>query len=307
MAQVGAVGRAGFPGLLIESRLVSRNDLAVAEQHAAGKRIDLVDALVALRLASERECYQLLARASAVPFMSLEGYVFSELAIRLVPEKLARRGWLVPLLVDNRTLTYATCQPLNDREDPDLAFASGRRTSVIVATRSDVTQALDRCYPKSRQLDILAGRIKADRPAAETSVVDGARSPERSKRRVLVTDDEPITRMLVKLLLEKEQFDVLEASNGRQAVDIAVRERPDLVLIDLNMPEMDGYDAIAKMRRDRTLAQLPIVVLTSEEGPGVERRVLELGADDYLLKPFDPAVLLSRVNAVFRRIKAVAA
>jgi DNA-binding response OmpR family regulator len=129
----------------------------------------------------------------------------------------------------------------------------------------------------------------------------------RSRPRILVTDDEPITRMLVKLLLEREQFEVLEAMNGRQAVEIAIRERPDLLLIDLNMPEMDGYEAIARLRRDFTLATLPILVLTSEEGPGVEHRVLEMGADDYIIKPFDPNVLLSRVHAVFRRIKAVAA
>jgi CheY-like chemotaxis protein len=129
----------------------------------------------------------------------------------------------------------------------------------------------------------------------------------RSRPRVLVTDDEPITRMLVKLLLERDRFEVLEAANGRQAVEIAMRERPDLLLIDLNMPEMDGYEAIGRIRRDFTLATLPIMVLTSEEGPGVEKRVLELGADDYIIKPFDPDVLLSRVNAVFRRLKAVAA
>jgi CheY-like chemotaxis protein len=126
-------------------------------------------------------------------------------------------------------------------------------------------------------------------------------------RRVLVTDDEPITRMLVKLLLEREQFEVLEATNGKQAVEIAVRERPDLVLCDLNMPEMDGFEAIARIRKDFSLSTLPIVVLTAEDGDGVERRVLELGADDYIVKPFDPAVLLSRVNAVFRRLKVAAA
>jgi type IV pilus assembly protein PilB len=125
--------------------------------------------------------------------------------------------------------------------------------------------------------------------------------------RVLVADDEPITRMLVKLLLEREHYEVLEAANGRDAVDITVREHPDLVLIDLNMPEMDGYEALARLRRDFTLTTMPIIVLTSEEGPGVERRVLELGADDYILKPFDPAVLLSRVQAVFRRLKVAAA
>ena len=137
--------------------------------------------------------------------------------------------------------------------------------------------------------------------------VDGSQSTARTRSRVLVTDDEPITRMLVKLLLERENFEVLEASNGKQAVDIATRERPDLMIVDLNMPEMDGYEAIGRLRRDITMATLPIMVLTSEEGPGVENRVLELGADDYVLKPFDPAVLLSRVHGVFRRLKVATA
>ena len=74
-------------------------------------------------------------------------------------------------------------------------------------------------------------------------------SRQHGRQRVLVTDDEPITRMLVKLLLEKANFEVLEAANGRDAVEIATREHPDLVLIDLNMPEMDGYEAIARMRQ----------------------------------------------------------
>jgi DNA-binding response OmpR family regulator len=125
--------------------------------------------------------------------------------------------------------------------------------------------------------------------------------------RVLVTDDDPLTRMLVKLLLEREGFEVLEATNGRQAVEIATREKPDLLVIDLHMPEMDGYQAIAQLRRDLSMAMMPILVVTAEDGPGIEQRVLELGADDYIIKPFDPALLLSRVNAVFRRLKAVAA
>ena len=134
-----------------------------------------------------------------------------------------------------------------------------------------------------------------------------ANQKAQGRRRVLVTDDEPITRMLVKLLLERQDFEVLEAANGRDAVEIAIRERPDLLMIDLNMPEMDGYEAITRVRREMSLAMMPVLVLTSEEGPGVERRVLELGADDYILKPFDPEVLLSRVNAVFRRLKVMAA
>jgi type IV pilus assembly protein PilB len=135
----------------------------------------------------------------------------------------------------------------------------------------------------------------------------GAGLRPQTRLRVLVTDDEPITRMLVKFLLEKQHYEVLEAGNGRDAVEIAKRERPDLVLCDLNMPEMDGYEVISRLRRDMSLAMVPILVLTGEEGPAVERRVLQLGADDYLVKPFDPEVLLSRVNAVFRRLKVIAA
>ena len=143
---------------------------------------------------------------------------------------------------------------------------------------------------------------EVDRVLSEQSIS----AVRRDQQRVLVVDDEPITRMLVKLLLEKQQYPVLEAANGRNAVEIATRERPDLMLIDLNMPEMDGYEAITRLRRDLSLATMPILVLTSEDGPAVERRVLELGADDYIIKPFDPDVLLSRVNAVFRRLRVAA-
>ena len=79
------------------------------------------------------------------------------------------------------------------------------------------------------------------------------------------------------------------------------------MIIDLHMPGTDGYEAISRLRRDISMASLPIIVLTSEDGPGIENRVLTLGADDYMLKPFDPDVLLSRVHAVFRRLKVVAA
>jgi len=692
------VGRAGFPGLLVEAGLISRHDLSLAEQHASREQLPLADAVVTLGFVPEEDSYTLLARAAGLALVDLETAAFSALAVRLVPERIARRHLAVPLQVDNRTLTYATSQPFDVEAERDIAFASGRRPVTFVASRSAVRAALDHSYPKLRELDVLAERLQVERGAAHRSEVDdgeqsesvvvnlcnhliaravevgasdvhiecgregtlvryricgvlepvltlpasvsqpirnrfkimgradiavrhkpqdGAfrttvggrpidirlstqptvdgeklvmrvidshsplqtldrlgydhqtlarfehalsrpdglilvtgptgsgkttalyaalghlrtgrtnivtvedpvertvpgvtqipvntragnsftavvksmlrqdpnvimvgevRDPEvaqivgqaaytghlvlsslhtvdaataitrltnlglepykvaeslcavlaqrllrslcprckvqheelearrrgvehhlpsvpasagpgcdhcshtgyagrvpivelltpsdelrdaimrgataheiraamraagtptmrdhamrlvaegmtsieevnrvlaedaeavqakgRTRTRVLVTDDEPITRMLVKLLLERENFEVLEAANGRQAVEIATRERPDLLIADLNMPEMDGYEAIARLRRDMTLATLPIMVLTSEEGPGVERRVLELGADDYILKPFDPAVLLSRVHAVFRRLKVMAA
>ncbi len=688
---------AGLSAVLLETGVVSASDLRTAEQHAARERIELTDALVALGLASERDAYDAAATAAGTERIDLEELASSELAVRLVPEKLARRLFVVPIHVSDRTLTYATCRPFARDTDQDLAFASGRRTHMVVATRTAVTAALDQDYPRLRDLDVLAERMRPERPdvepmdallapAAETTdiemcnnivgravemgasdvqiecgaagtsvhfricgvlepvltlpdsvahpirqrfkimarvavavrsrpqngafrvkvntrpvdvrlstvptldgeklvlrvtdsqspprtldqlgfdpdsrqrfelalrrrdglvlvtgpagsgrtttlyaalahlrsghvsvvsvedpvertlsgvtqvsvnpragqsfastlrsllpqepnaimigeigdgevaevagqaartghlvlsslaaadaaaavgrlqslglgavrlaetlsavvaqrlvrtlcpecrrvhgefearqlgaqhrlarvpasagvgcphcrqtgytgrallvevltptgqvrdaitrgataddiraamkaagcatlrdralalVADGLTSIEEINRvlavdqatsvkperrpRVLITDDEPLTRMLVKLLLERAQFEVLEGTNGRQAIEIAVRERPDLVLMDLNMPEMNGYEAIAQLRKDFTLTTLPIIVLTAEEGDGVERRVLALGADDYLVKPFDPEVLLSRVLAVFRRLKVSAA
>ena len=76
--------------------------------------------------------------------------------------------------------------------------------------------------------------------------------------------------------------------------------------MDLNMPEMDGYEAIAEIRRMPGGESTPIVVVTAEEGPTVEQEVLRLGADDYIVKPFEPAVLTARVKAVFKRQRLAA-
>ena len=678
-------GHAGFSALLIERGLISRNDLAVAQQYAQREKVELADAFVSLGLVNEGDCYAALADAAGLTLVDAVAMATSELAIRLVPERLARRHVVVPLSVDNRTLTYATCKPFDPEIERDLSFASGRRLCASVAPRSGMLEALERCYPKLRELDVLAARLRGERPIVDgpdavhaapnvstvidlcdhiigravevgasdvhvecgadgmtvryricgvlepvltlpasvsspirnrfkimaradiaihhrpqdgafrikvngrpidvrlstlptvqgekivmrvidcysplqsldrlfyddetlgrlrqslarpdglilvtgptgsgkttalyaalahlrtgrTNIVsvedpvertvpgvtqipvnpragntfatvlrslmrqdpnvimvgevrdeevaqiigqaaytghlvlssmhtidaataitrlanlglepykiaeslcavlsqrllrslcpsckrllkdgeaqasagsgcqhcnhtgflgrvpvaelltpseelraaiagganpqeirsamraagyptmrdralqlvalgvtsieevnrvltddDSARAAARERLRILVVDDDAITRMLVKLLLEREKYEVLEAKNGRDAVEIATRERPDLLVIDLNMPEMDGYEAIATLRKDLSMATLPILVLTSEEGPGIERRVLELGADDYMLKPFDPDVLLSRVNAVFRRLRVAAA
>ena len=690
------IAGAVFPALLLERQLTNRSDLALAQQHAARAGVELAEAFVALGLVEESVCYAVLAEAAGLPLVDPVAMATSELAVRLVPERLARRYEVVPLSVDNRVLTYATCRPFDPEMERDLTFASGRRTRASVATRSTLIEALERCYPKLRELDVLAARLTGERPVSKpeprrakpsaastvitlcdhilaravevgasdvhvecgndgttvryricgvlepvltlpaavslpirnrfkimaradiavrhrpqdgafqltvndrpidvrlstlptvqgekivmrvidscspmqsldrlaydedtmarlrrslarpdglvlvtgptgsgkttalyaalghlrtgrTNIVsvedpverrlvgvsqipvnpragntfatvlrsllrqdpnvimvgeirdeevaqivgqaaytghlvlssmhtvdaatavtrlanlglepykiaeslsavlaqrllrtlcphckrihdgeearrrgeahrlpsvpasvgagcqhcnhtgflgrvpvaelltpseplrdaiargataheirsamraagyptmreqalrlvvagttsieevdrvlteDGRARAAHEQPRVLVTDDDAITRMLVKLLLEREQFEVLEAANGRDAVEIATRERPDLVIIDLNMPETDGYQAIAMLRRDLSMAALPIVVLTSEDGPGTERRVLELGADDYMLKPFDPEVLLSRVRAVFRRLRVRAA
>ena len=267
----------------------------------------------------------------------------SELAVRLVPEKVARRHLVVPMAVDNRVLTYATCAPYSPEADRDVGFASGRRTAAVAATRPAVVTALDQCYPRPSDLDALGQRLRAGLETAKSAVsqaesaaiemctqilsravtvgasevqltcddegatlrylIDGVFEPELKlpmadairdrfkilarvgvavrnrpqsgafrltlngqgttanlstrqtdagetvviqmagrrpataggvqptaggRRRIAVADDEPITRMLIKRLLERENFEVLQAENGDQAVALVTRERPDL-------------------------------------------------------------------------------
>jgi len=126
------------------------------------------------------------------------------------------------------------------------------------------------------------------------------------RKSVLIADDEPITRTLVKLLLERDGYSVLEARNGREAVEQSVRHLPSLIVMDLNMPTMDGYEAIAQIRRVEGLGATPIVVVTTEDGSRVADQVLSLGADDFIMKPFEPSVLTARVKAAFRRQRLAA-
>ena len=135
---------------------------------------------------------------------------------------------------------------------------------------------------------------------------DGERTKPDGRKRVLVVDDDRMIRMLVRLLLQREGYDVLEAKNGREGLDMVQIHHPDLLITDLLMPEVDGYETLAALRADGGFALLPVIVLTAETGPEVERTVLDLGADDYLVKPFDSDILLQRVRSVFARRLAIA-
>ncbi len=119
-------------------------------------------------------------------------------------------------------------------------------------------------------------------------------------RTILVVDDTPALVELLRRALEKEGYRVVTASNGREALEQARRHHPDLIILDIMMPEMDGYTFMTTYRRE---ADTPIIMLTAriEE----EDRVLglELGADDYVTKPFHMRELLARVRAVLRRIE----
>jgi two-component system KDP operon response regulator KdpE len=117
-------------------------------------------------------------------------------------------------------------------------------------------------------------------------------------RRVLVAEDEPALLDLVSRNLRVRGFEVLEATNGLDALAVWERERPDLLILDVMMPRLDGLEVC---RRVRERATVPIIVLTALDAEGDRVAALDLGADDYLSKPFAVEELLARVRAVLRR------
>ena len=120
-------------------------------------------------------------------------------------------------------------------------------------------------------------------------------------RTVLVVEDEPRIADLVRDYLEHAGFAVLTAGDGAGGLVLARTRRPDVVVLDLGLPKVDGLDVIRTLRRDSTV---PIVIITARGDESDRITGLELGADDYLVKPFSPRELVARVRAVLRRVEA---
>ncbi len=122
-------------------------------------------------------------------------------------------------------------------------------------------------------------------------------------KKILVIEDEKEILELVKLYLDKEGFRPFGASNGLDGLRLARAEHPDLVILDLMLPEMDGLEVCKRLRGDRGTSTVPILMLTAKAEESDQVIGLELGADDYVTKPFSPKALMARVKALLRRLE----
>ncbi len=124
--------------------------------------------------------------------------------------------------------------------------------------------------------------------------------PQRKGKRILVVDDEPRMIGFIRMNLELEDHQVVEAHSGLQALDAIRTQLPDLVLLDVMMPELDGFETLRMLRE---FSDIPVIMLTAKGEENDKVYGLELGADDYITKPFGPRELSSRIKAIFRRLE----
>ena len=122
-----------------------------------------------------------------------------------------------------------------------------------------------------------------------------------STQRILVVDDDKSIIEIVQAYLEQAGYSVVTTYNGTSAMHILYHEKPDLLILDLMLPDRDGWDITSSIRRDKQLSSIPIIMLTARVDDSEKIVGLELGADDYVTKPFNPREIVARVRALLRR------
>jgi two-component system alkaline phosphatase synthesis response regulator PhoP len=121
-----------------------------------------------------------------------------------------------------------------------------------------------------------------------------------NKGKILVVDDEPAVRLLLRSMLS-EEYTVVEAGDGKQALTIAGIEPPDLILMDIMMPRMDGYVACGRIKKDPFLKEIPVVMLTAVGYELNKKLAREVGAEGYITKPFDLQELMAIINRLIKK------
>jgi len=258
--------------------------LGVARQAVAwlraGGRAHLSESLLAEGLATKDELSRALLDEYRIRTISPVRERVGKFAATLVPESMCRRRGLLPLSTAEDRLEVAMANPLDAEALEDVRSVAGR------------TPVPFYCLPS--EVSALVGSISgAAAPAAAP-----ARAAERRPCVVVAEDDAP-TRLLLRLALERGGCEAIEAADGREALERIARA--DLLLTDLNMPNMDGAELIGRLRGDAATRGLPVIVLTSESDDLSQQRVLEAGADDYIVKPYKAPLLIARVKAALRR------
>ena len=119
-------------------------------------------------------------------------------------------------------------------------------------------------------------------------------------KKILVVDDEPVIVKVVASRLKANGYDVISAADGQEALTVARAEKPDLIILDVMLPKMDGYRVCSLLKFDDHFKKIPILMFSARVQEEDKQRGIEAGADDYMVKPFDPKVLLEKIEALLK-------
>ena len=201
----------------------------------------------------------------------------------------------------------ASAAGIGEQVPPIEMIARSRKPAVIVGTFEDLVTRfatvadLHRdfivrpCLPE--ELLLRAYRVLRFVETAEVALQSSARN---GSRRVLVADDDATTIVMISTILKHFNFECDVARNGEEALDIARKKKPDLVLMDVSMPHMDGFKTLTALRGDVATRNMPVIMVSGHRDEAEVVKGFSLGADDYVTKPFNSGELMARINRALR-------
>ncbi len=118
------------------------------------------------------------------------------------------------------------------------------------------------------------------------------------RQQILIVDDSKTVRIIIRRALRAYDCDLLEAANGAEGLELAARLRPDLILLDVTMPVMDGVEMLRYLKEDQTLSEIPVVILTADVAPALLLKIARIGIRDFLVKPLKESLLVEKVQRI---------
>lgn len=291
--------RKRFGEILIEAKVVSEATLvqALEQQRTSKRRLGKV--LEEMGVVTERDIAAALARQFGFKTVSnLAKASFSEELLALTDSDYAMNKLVFPLKIDGKSLYLAMVNPLDIEAIDNFSFNTGLRVIPCVTTPTEIHTAVKRHYFNilhQVELSARSPEVVLEMPKQMPSGLDFGRT-------ILVVDDQDVDRAVMVAALKDGGYRLLEASNGVDGLRLAIQHRPSLIVSDIVMARMDGYDLLRTLQANPQTAHIPVIGISSRASIEEEARLLDMGCSDFLAKPVNPLRLLARVKNVLRLI-----
>ncbi len=264
--------------ILVEAEIISKKTLerALERQKADKKRLGIV--LEEMGVITEDELTDALSKQ--FNFKTIKNFVdrpYSEELLGLLPSDFAMKKLVFPLKQKDNMLAVAITDPFDLETMEMLSRITGFQVIPVLASRKEILDAISVHYLKS--------------------------SASEGRDAILVAEDSLPVATVIQMALSKEGFRVLLASDGLEALKIAVSERPKLIITDSVMPRMDGYGLLRAIKANPMTSEIPVIMLTSKASTEDEQKALEFGFSDFIPKPVQPLRVVSRVKHILELTK----
>jgi CheY-like chemotaxis protein len=289
--------RKRFGEILVEARVISEGTLAKALEQQRISKQRLGKVLEEMGVVTERDIAAALARQFGFKTVAnIAKAAFSEELLSIIDGDAAMNKMVFPLKINGKTLFLAMVNPLDMETIDNLSFTKGFNIVPCVTTPTEIHRAIKRHYFNIYHQIELA----AHEPGVVLEIPSEVRPSQHTGWTILVVDDQDLDRAAMVATLKNGGYRLLEAANGVDALKLAMQHNPHLIVSDMIMPRMDGYDLFRTLQANPQTAHIPVIALSARSSVEEEAQLLDMGCCDFLPKPFNPVRLLARVKNALR-------